>query len=55
MPAIASDNLASHLSEDDGDTIWERIIAAPRPKLEAFMKAAMAEGTSDFLVDHLFA
>ena len=33
-------------SESDGDAAWERIIAdpRPRPKLEAFMKAAAAEG-----------
>lgn len=32
---------------EDGDAAWERIIAdsRPRPKLEAFMKAAMAEGS----------
>lgn len=34
-------------SEEDGDTAWEQIIADPnpRPKLEAFMKAALAEGS----------
>lgn len=34
-------------AEEDGDAAWERIIAdpRPRPKLEAFMKAALAEGT----------
>jgi hypothetical protein len=33
-------------STEDGDATWERIIAdpRPRPKLEAFMKAAAAEG-----------
>ena len=32
---------------EDGDAAWERIIAdpRPRPKLEAFMKAAMADGS----------
>ncbi|WP_395744039.1 hypothetical protein [Prosthecobacter sp.] len=32
---------------EDGDEAWERIIAdpRPRPKLEAFAKAAMAEGS----------
>jgi hypothetical protein len=34
-------------SEEDGDTTWEKIIADPKPhpKLEAFMKAALAEGS----------
>lgn len=32
---------------EDGDAAWERIIEAPapRPKLAAFMKAALAEGS----------
>lgn len=32
---------------EDGDAAWERIIndPRPRPKLEAFMKAALAEGS----------
>ncbi len=34
-------------AEEDGDAAWERIIndPRPRPKLEAFVKAALAEGT----------
>ena len=34
-------------SVEDGDAEWERIIAnpQPRPKLEAFMKEALAEGS----------
>ena len=34
-------------SAKDGDVEWERIIAnpQPRPKLEAFMKKALAEGS----------
>ncbi|MEL7238677.1 MAG: hypothetical protein AAGK78_07430 [Planctomycetota bacterium] len=38
---------SSGQSEEDGDAAWERIIAdpRPRPKLEAFAKAALAEGT----------
>ncbi len=32
---------------EDGDAAWERIIndPRPRPKLEAFMKEALAEGS----------
>lgn len=34
---------------EDGDTAWERSIAdpQPRPKLEAFMKAALDEGVTE--------
>ncbi len=34
---------------EDGDAAWERIIAdtRPRPKLIAYMEAAMAEGESE--------
>ena len=33
--------------EEDGDAAWERIIAdpRPRPKLEAFVRDALAEGS----------
>ncbi|MEM7807524.1 MAG: hypothetical protein AAF561_05385 [Planctomycetota bacterium] len=33
-------------AEEDGDAAWERIIAdpRPRPKLDAFVEAALAEG-----------
>lgn len=34
-------------AEEDGDAAWERIISEPRPrpKLQAFMQAALAEGS----------
>lgn len=37
---------------EDGDAAWERIVEAPvpRPKLAAFMKAALAEGNK--AMDH---
>ena len=36
-----------HCNENDGDKVWERIISdpRPRPKLRAFMEAALAEGS----------
>jgi hypothetical protein len=38
---------------EDGDAAWERILtdARPRPKLEAFMKAAMNEGSEPMNLD----
>jgi hypothetical protein len=41
--------LQTRVSESDGDAAWERIIADPnpRPKLDAFMEAAFAEGPSE--------
>ncbi len=38
---------AADVVSDDGDAAWERIItdSRPRPKLEAFMKTAMADGS----------
>jgi len=41
--------------ESDGDAAWERIIAdsRPRPKLEAFMKAAAAEGEEPLDLDRM--
>ncbi len=44
------------LLEEDGDAAWERIIAdpRPRPRLEAFLKSAVAEGSSKPQNDHLF-
>ena len=41
--------------EEDGDAAWERIIAdpRPRPKLEAFMKAAAAEGDEPLDLDRM--
>lgn len=44
------------LLEEDGDAAWERIIAdpRPRPRLEAFMKSAVTEGSSKPQNDHLF-
>jgi hypothetical protein len=38
---------AANVVAEDGDAAWERIITdpRPRPKLEAFMKAAMADGS----------
>ncbi|WP_397380073.1 hypothetical protein [Prosthecobacter sp.] len=53
MPALASENLASLILSEDGDVAWERIIADPRPKLAAFMKAAMAENDSAPLNENL--
>lgn len=36
-----------HTKNEDGDTAWERIVndPRPRPKLQAFMQAALAEGS----------
>ncbi len=36
-----------HTKNEDGDTAWERIISdpRPRPKLQAFMQTALAEGS----------
>ena len=36
-----------HTKNEDGDTAWERIVndPQPRPKLQAFMQAALAEGS----------
>lgn len=44
-----------HQASEDGDAAWERIIndPRPRPKLEAFMKAAMAEGSEPFDLSRL--
>jgi hypothetical protein len=44
-------------AKEDGDAAWECIIAdlQPRPKLEAFMRAAMAERISAPSAVHLFA
>ena len=41
--------------ESDGDAAWERIIAdpRPRPKLEAFMEAAAAEGEKPLDLDRM--
>ena len=38
---------ANSPTAEDGDAAWERIIndPRPRPKLEAFMKEALAEGS----------
>jgi len=38
--------LLANTGDEDGDAAWERIIndPKPRPKLEAFAKAALAEG-----------
>lgn len=36
-----------HTKDEDGDAAWERIVndPRPRPKLQAFMQAALAEGS----------
>ena len=41
--------------EEDGDAAWERIIAdpRPRPKLDAFIREAMAEGSEPLDLDRL--
>ncbi|MGI8437996.1 MAG: hypothetical protein ACR2NX_14030 [Chthoniobacterales bacterium] len=41
--------------EEDGDAAWERIIndPRPRPRLEAFMKAAAAEGDEPLDLDRM--
>lgn len=46
---------AAAAGESDGDAAWERIIAdpRPRPKLEAFMKAAAAEGDEPLDLDRM--
>ncbi|MEO5721739.1 MAG: hypothetical protein ABIR71_09745 [Chthoniobacterales bacterium] len=46
---------ASVAAEEDGDAAWERIIAdpRPRPKLEAFMKAAAEEGDEPLDLDRM--
>jgi hypothetical protein len=38
--------LMAAVAEEEGDAAWERIIndPRPRPKFDAFVKAAMAEG-----------
>lgn len=40
--------------ETGGDAIWERIIAtaAPRPRLEEFMRLAFADGADEPLDSH---
>jgi hypothetical protein len=40
-------DFARFLLDRQGDSAWERIIAdpTPRPKLEAFVQAALAEGS----------
>jgi hypothetical protein len=40
---------------EDGDAAWERIIAdpRPRPKLDAFIKASLAEGSEPMDFDRL--
>lgn len=42
-------------SEEQGDAAWERIIAdpRPRPKLEAFMKEALANGSEPMKLGRL--
>jgi hypothetical protein len=42
--------------EGPGDVEWERIIAdpRPRPKLDAFMKAAFEESPSELLTEEAF-
>lgn len=47
--------LQTRVAESAGDDAWEKIIAdpAPRPKLEAFAAAALAEGPSKPLEGNL--
>ena len=47
--------LLSREVEEDGDAAWERIIndPRPRPKLDAYVKAALAEGTEPLDPDTL--
>ena len=42
-------------TEEDGDAAWERIIAdpRPRPKLDAFLKAARKQGSEPMDFDRL--
>ncbi len=42
-------------AEEVGDAAWERIIAdpRPRPKLEAYIEAAKAEGTEPLDLDRM--
>ncbi len=41
--------------ESEGDAAWERILAdpRPRPKLEAYMREALAEGSEPLDLDRL--
>ena len=56
LASYARGLLAEDLTEEvDGDAEWERIIndPRPRPKLEAFVKAALAEGSEPLDPDKL--
>jgi len=46
---------AQPVPESEGDAAWERIIAdpRPRPKLEAFIREALAEGSEPLDFDRL--
>ncbi len=47
---------SARVEESPGDAAWEKIIAdpKPRPKLDAFIAAAMSEGPSELLTDEAF-